>query len=74
MVFNAIFNNISATLYILAVSFSVEEAGENYRPVTSQQRNGSGRFGTVKSDSTHHFFGNACIKSGPLWFSQFSGC
>ena len=23
-------------------------------------RNGSGRFGTVKSDSTHHLFGNAC--------------
>jgi hypothetical protein len=35
MVFNATFNNISATMYILAVSFLVEEAGENYRPVTS---------------------------------------
>ena len=23
---------------------------------------------------THHFFGNACTKSGLLWFSQFSGC
>jgi hypothetical protein len=27
-------------------------------------RNESGSFGTVKSDSTHHFFGNACTKSG----------
>ena len=31
-------------------------------------------FGAVKSDWTHHFFGNACTKSGPLRFSQFSGC
>jgi hypothetical protein len=23
---------------------------------------------------THHFFGNACTKSGSLRFSQFSGC
>ena len=36
--------------------------------------NGSGGFGAVKCDSTHHFFGNACTKSGPLRFSQFSGC
>jgi hypothetical protein len=36
-------------------------------------RNGSGRFGAVKSYSTSHFFGNACTKSGPLRFSQFSG-
>jgi hypothetical protein len=34
----------------------------------------SGRFGTLKSDSTHHFFRNACTKSGSLRFSQFSGC
>jgi hypothetical protein len=34
-------------------------------------RNESGRFGVLKSDSTHHFFRNACSKSG---FSQFSGC
>jgi hypothetical protein len=32
------------------------------------------RSGAVKSYSTHHFFGNACTKSGPLWFSQFFGC
>ena len=32
------------------------------------------RFGTLKSDSTHHFFGYACTKSGSLRFSQFSGC
>ena len=36
--------------------------------------NGSGRFVAVKSDSTHHFFGNAWTKPGPLRFSQFSGC
>ena len=30
--------------------------------------------GLVKSDSTHHFFRNACTKSGSLRFSQFSGC
>jgi hypothetical protein len=29
-------------------------------------------FGALKSDSTHHFFRNACTKS--LRFSQFSGC
>ena len=31
------------------------------------------RFG-LKSDSTHHFFRNACTKSGSLRFSQFSSC
>ena len=34
----------------------------------------SGRFGALKSDSIHHFFRNACTKSGSLRFSQFSGC
>jgi hypothetical protein len=33
-----------------------------------------GRFGALKSDSTHHFFRNACTKWGSLRFSQFSGC
>ena len=37
-------------------------------------RNESGRFDALKSDSTHHFFRNDCIKSGSLRFSQFSGC
>jgi hypothetical protein len=37
-------------------------------------RNESGRFGALKSDSTDHFFRNACTKSGSLRFSQFSGC
>ena len=36
------------------------------------ERNANGRFGAVKSDSTHHFFGNACTKSGPLRVCQFS--
>ena len=30
-----------------------------------------GRFGALKSDSTHHFFRNACTKSGSLRFSVF---
>ena len=34
-------------------------------------RNESGRFGALKSDSTHLFFRNACTKSGSLRFSQF---
>jgi hypothetical protein len=34
-------------------------------------RNESGRFGALKSDSTHHFFRNACTKSGSLRFSVF---
>jgi hypothetical protein len=37
-------------------------------------RNESGRFGALKSDSTHHFFRNTCTKSGSFRFSQFSGC
>jgi hypothetical protein len=37
-------------------------------------RNESGRFGALKSDSTHHFFRNACTMSGSLRFSHFSGC
>jgi hypothetical protein len=37
-------------------------------------RNESGRFGALKSDSTHHFFRNTCTKTGSLWFSHFSGC
>jgi hypothetical protein len=32
------------------------------------------RFGALKSDSTHHFFWNACTKSGSLRFWEFSGC
>ena len=34
-------------------------------------RNESGRFGALRSDSTHHFFRNACTKSGSLRFSVF---
>ena len=33
-------------------------------------RNESGRFGALKSDSIHHFFRNSCTKSGLLRFSQ----
>ena len=38
------------------------------------ERNERWGFGALKSDSTHHFFRNACTKSGSLQFSQFSGC
>jgi hypothetical protein len=37
----------------------------------SLSRNESGRFGALKSDSTRHFFRNACTKSGSLRFSVF---
>ena len=43
-------------------------------PTGTFERNEIGRFGALKSDSTHHFFRNACAKSGSLRFSQFSGC
>jgi hypothetical protein len=48
-----------------------------YLPVLSTEtlsRNERGRFGALKSYSTHHFFRNACTKSGSWRFSQFSGC
>jgi hypothetical protein len=45
-----------------------------YKYCYSHSRNESGRFGALKSDSTHHFFRNACTKSRSLRFSQFSGC
>ena len=32
----------------------------------------AGMFGALKSDSTHHFFRNACIKSGSLRFHSFA--
>jgi hypothetical protein len=34
-------------------------------------RNERGRFGALKSDSTHHVFRNACAKSGSLRFHSF---
>ena len=37
----------------------------------SLSRNERGRFGALKSDSIHHFFRNACIKSGSLRFNSF---
>ena len=45
-----------------------------YKYCYSDSRNERGRFGALQSDSTHHFFRNACTKSGSLRFSQFSGC
>jgi hypothetical protein len=37
-------------------------------------RNESGRFGALKSDTTHNFFRNACIKLGSLRFLHLFGC
>ena len=46
--------------------------GKNYyRTPEPLSRNESGRFGALKSDSTHHFFRNACTKSVSLRFSVF---
>ena len=59
--------NMCQLIYIL---FWIQVA---YQP-ESLSCNESGRFGAFKSDSTHHFFRNACTKSGSLRFSQFSGC
>ena len=42
--------------------------GEKLKPLS---RSENGKFGTLKSDSTHHFFRNACTKSGSLQFSVF---
>jgi hypothetical protein len=36
-----------------------------------KNRNERGRFGALKSDSTHHFFRNACTKSGSFFFTVF---
>ena len=55
----------------LLYSNSITHISINPEPLN---RNESGRFGALKSDSTHHFFRNACTKSGSLRFSQFSGC
>ena len=45
-----------------------------YNYIATLSRNERGRFDALKSDSTYHFFRNACTKSGSLQFSQFSGC
>ena len=52
------FINVICIIYIL-VSATISISHE------------SGRFGALKSDSTHHFFRNTCTKSGSL---RFSGC
>ena len=57
-----------------------EFSNPNYRSenlkvnLETLSRNKRGRFGALKSDSTHHFLRNSCTKSGSLRFSQFSGC
>jgi hypothetical protein len=61
MVLNATFSNISV------ISWQSVKKGNN--KITELRT-----FGALKSDSTHHFFRNACTKSGSLRFSQYSGC
>jgi hypothetical protein len=56
----------------LLISACVYE-NETRMTTWKRHRNGGKRFGALKSDSTHHFFRNACTKSGSLRFSQFSG-
>jgi hypothetical protein len=55
-------NEISEILLTLAL---------NYNQLEPLNRNEIGRFGALKSDSTHHFFRNACAKSGSLRFHSF---
>jgi hypothetical protein len=54
----------------IVVNTVIVTAG-NFEP---SWKGGGGGVGALKSDSTHHFFRNACTKSGSLRFSQFSGC
>jgi hypothetical protein len=65
MVFNTTFNNISV------ISWQSVLLMEETR--VPEDRNESGKT-SLKSNSTHHFFRNACTKSGSLRFSQFCGC
>jgi hypothetical protein len=53
-------------------SFIIVSAETEYISTRSWYRNINFWFGALKSDSTHHFFRNACTKSGSLRFSQFS--
>jgi hypothetical protein len=69
---------IDMFLYLILILVKIVYKGNNkiteLRTILPLNRNERGRFGALKSDSTHHFFRNACTKSGPLRFSQFSGC
>jgi len=66
--------NISQLVQDLNIMRQINQASHRSCSSRLMNRNESGRFGALKSDSTHHFFGNACTKSGSLRFSQFSGC
>ena len=65
------FSTFTSQLFYLFCSSIVINTGSDSRKLSRNER---GRFGALKSDSTHHFFRNACTKSGSLRFSQFSGC
>jgi hypothetical protein len=70
--FDCLFLDIWVDIYLI-VYFLISGWSLSRLSITLS-RNESGRFGALKSDSTHHLFRNACTKSGSLRFSQFSGC
>ena len=58
--------------YSAKVAFSIFQSLKRIQPLPVC----AGFFICIRNslDSTHHFFRNACTKSGSLRFSQFSGC
>ena len=64
----SICNRIGGVMVSVLISSAVDRRFECRLGQTKDykilNRNESGRFGASKSDSTYHFFGNACTKSG----------
>ena len=60
--------------YLFCSSIVINTAIVTAETLSRNERGGGGGVGALKSDSTHHFFRNACTKSVSLRFSQFSGC
>jgi hypothetical protein len=54
--------------YLICSSIVINTGIVTAEPLTRKE---SGKFGVLKSDSTHHFFRNACTKSGSLRFHSF---
>jgi hypothetical protein len=69
----SLYENPSFIIFSAETEYMATRSWYRNKPETLS-RNESGRFGALKSDSTHHFFRNACTKSGSLRFSQFSCC
>ena len=68
--------NFFLSIYILIYNGIRHQYQFYYKSASKEtlSRNERGRFGALKFDSTHHFFRNACTKSGSLQFTQFSRC